>query len=482
MAISTTDKLIADLGTGPAQAVYLVSGDMVVAEAQARKLAQALADKAGCALTVHRHPAEMGSILADLRTFSLFESAKVVLVVDSALMTDRAAAAELIDQAAAGLPLDDVENLKAKQRLAASRLMQALHVFAIDANGPPERAVGELPDWALKGGKKLRKNKSRGRSAKDVKQLTTDLVRLLEAAQGAGLQGFAEGDMAQLGDALENGLPPGHSLVLAEHSVAADHPLVTTLDQRQCHIDVGHVEAGKGGDWQGLGPLLAELVAETGCKMDSAAAQELARRTLRQTGGWKDRRVDGETTTRFAGEYRKLAGLSQGRPITRQLVEDVVEDRGEEDVWKILDAVGNGRAQEALQRFRRMMSSAEDVIATRLSFFALFAGFCRQLTAVAGMARQAKVPAGVRNYNQFKSRWAAALQGAPAAGGKNPLTGLHPYRLHRAYLAASRLDRDLLQQLPWRILQTEFQVKGDSTDPDAAIAQLLVLVSKPGGS
>ncbi len=479
MATLTTQTLISELAKAEPQAMYLVSGDLVVAEAQARKLAEALADKVGCAVTTHRHPPEMGSVLADLRTFSLFESAKVVLVVDSALLTDRAAAADLIDQAAAGLPLDEVDHLNAKQRLAASRLMQALHVFAVDASTAPERAIAELPDWALKGGKKLRKNKPRGRSAKDVKQLTEDLARLLEAAQDAGLQGFAEGDLAELGSALEKGLPPGHSLVLTEHSVAKDHPLVTTLKQRRCHVDVGNVEAGKGGDWQGLGPLLAELAAETGCKMESAAAQELARRTLRQTGEWKARKVDGETTSRFAGEYRKLASLSQGRPISRQMVEEVVEDRGEEDVWKILDAVGNGRAEEALRRFRRMMSSSQDIMATRLSFFSLFAGFCRQLTAVAGMARQAKVPAGVRNYNQFKSRWAAALQGSPPAGGKNPLTGLHPFRLHRAYLAASRLDRDLLLQLPWRILETEFQIKGDSTDPDAAIAQLLVLVSKP---
>ena len=476
---TTVDGLIKALDTASRQSVYLVSGDLVVAEPQARKLATALADLSGCEVTQQRRPAEMGSVLADLRTFSLFASAKVVLVVDSALLTDRAAAAELIDQAAEAVPLDDPEQLSPKQRLAASRLMQALHVFAIDAAEPPQRAVGKLPDWALKGGKKLRKKKPRGRSAKDVKQLTQDLTDLLQAAQSAGLQGFAEGDLAELGSILEKGLPEGHCLVLAESSVAADHPVVATLTQRGCHVDVGHVEAGKGGDWQGLAPLLAELEKETGSKIDSAAVQELARRTLRQTGEWKARRVDSGSTTRFAGEYRKLASLAQGGKITRQMVEETVEDRGEEDVWKILDAIGNGRAGEALERFRRLMGAADDVMATRLSFFSLFAGFCRQLTAVAGMARQARVPAGVRNYNQFKSRWAGALQGEPPSGGKNPLKGLHPFRLHRAYLAASRVDRTVLAELPWRVLQTEILVKGGSSDPDAAIAQLISLVAQP---
>lgn len=476
----TTDRLIAGLAEGEPNAVYLVSGDLVVAEARARKVAEALAQQAGCEVTVHRRPAGLGSVLADLRTFSLFASAKVVLVIDGALLTDRAAAAGLIDQAADGLPIEDTALLSPKQRLAASRLLQALHVFAIDSHGRADAVLSKLPDWAFKGGKKLRKNKPRGRSAKDVKQLLKELPDLLEAAHQAGLQGFAEGDLAELGSILDKGLPPGHCLVLAEHSVASDHPVVTTLAQRGCHVDVGQVAAGKGGDWQGLAPLLEELATETGSKMDSAAVQELARRTLRQTGDWKNRRVDGGSTTRFAGEYRKLAGLAQGKTIQRQLVVDNVEDRGEEDVWKILDAVGNGRAAEALQRFRRLIASAEDIMATRLSFFSLFAGFCRQLTAVAGMARQGNVPAGVRNYNQFKSRWAGALQATPPAGGKNPLTGLHPFRLHRAYLAASRLDRNLLAELPWRVLETELQIKGNSSDPDAAIAQLISLVSKPG--
>jgi hypothetical protein len=119
------------------------------------------------------------------------------------------------------------------------------------------------------------------------------------------------------------------------------------------------------------------------------------------------------------------------------------------------------------------MESSGDSIAARLSFFGLLAGFCRQLTAVAGMARAVRVPPGVRNYNQFKDRWAPQLQGETPDGAPNPLKGLHPFRLHRSYLAASQLDRGELGRLPWRVLETEMQIKGEATDADAAVSALL---------
>ncbi len=149
-----------------------------------------------------------------------------------------------------------------------------------------------------------------------------------------------------------------------------------------------------------------------------------------------------------------------------------VEDRGEEDVWQILDAVGNGRGGEAVARYRRLLAAADDAISARLSFFGLLASFCRQLTAVAGVAKVQRVPSGVRNYNQFKSRWAPRLQ-ADLEEGKNPLSGLHPFRLHRAYLAASRIERGLLARLPALVFETETQIKGESSEPDVAIAQLI---------
>lgn len=442
------------------------------------RLAAALAAKGGCEVERYRRPPQLASVLADLRTYSLFSSAKVVLVVDSAVLADRGAAADLIDQANEILPLADPDaELGHAEREGASRLLQALRVFGIDpVAGEPHEVVKGLPGWAFQGGGTYRKKRPNGRPAKEIKSLREGLGTLLAAALRTGLVGFAEGDLAEIGEILEGGLPEGHALVLAEHSVAADHPLVERLEWLGASLVVGRVEVGRGGEWEGIAPLAEQLARECGVTIARDALAELARRTLRQSGEWKSRGVDVESTARFAGEYRKLAGLVGRGQITKQQVVESVEDRGEEDVWQILDALGNGRGGEALGRFQRLLAAADDAMMTRLSFFALLAAFCRQLTAVAGMAELIGVPTGERNYHRFKNQWAPALQGELPGGGKNPLAGLHPYRLHRAYLAASRMPHDELVELPWLVLETEKRIKGDSSEADTAIAQLMARI------
>ena len=86
--------------------------------------------------------------------------------------------------------------------------------------------------------------------------------------------------------------------------------------------------------------------------------------------------------------------------------------------------------------------------------------------------RVAGVPAGVRSYPRFKSTLAPRLQG-DLDTAENPLQGIHPFRLHRAYLAASRLPPELLRTLPWRVLETELRLKGDSRDAASALAVLV---------
>lgn len=468
------DDLLRAVESGEAKPLYLLEGELVVAEPRAARLAEALAEKAGCEVARYRRPERLAPILADLKTFSLFASAKVVLVVDSAILADAKAAADLIDQAADGMPRGEGGDLDTAGREAASRLLQALRVFGVEPGKSSQETIAALPSWALEGGAALRKKKSRGRSKKDVKALAEGLAALLDAGLEAGLQGFAEGELAELGELVGKGLPPGHSLVLAEASVTADHPIRRALEAAGAFVQVGKVSSGRGGEWKGLEPLAEELARESGAKIARDALAELARRTLRQTGGWGDKGVDAKSTGRFAAEYRKLASLAGGSTITRRLVEESVEDRGEQDVWQILDALGNGRGGEAVGRFQRLLASAEDQIAARLSFFGLLARFCRELVAVAGMAKVAGVAAGERNYNRFKERLAPRLQGEiPEAGGRGPLAGIHPFRLHRAYLTASSMPREAFAQLPWWVLETELRVKGDSKEADAAIIDLM---------
>jgi DNA polymerase III delta subunit len=462
--------------------VCLVHGDLVLAEAAARQAAEALARASGlppAAIEIHRRPPSLAPLLQDLRTFSLFASAKVLLALDSAIFADRSAAGELIDDAAEALPLAEDKALAGRERQAASRLLQALHLFDLDPHaGPPERVIAELPAWVLEGGK----GRGRGRGKKQVEELRSGLASLLDAARREGLQGMGDSDLSELAEAIRSGLPPGHTLVLAESAVAADHPLVRLLGERGAVLALGRVESEKG-SWQGLDLLAAELERQTGVPITSDGLAELARRTLRQESDGRGRGtggVDADSTARLAGEYRKLANLAEGGSsgkIDRKLVEQTVEDRGEEDVWQLLDAIAAGRGGEALDRLRRLLSSAEDPLAARLSFFSLLASFCRQLTALRGMMRVARVPAGEGNYARFKASHAPALQGEIPTGGKNPLAGLHPYRLHRAYLAASRLPEPLLARLPSDLLETELQLKGEASDADVALARFVARLS-----
>lgn len=471
--------------------VCVVHGDLVLAEPAAVRAAQILADAHGLPrdrVEIYRHPSSLSPILQDLRTYSLFGGAKVLLALDTAVFADRNAAAGLIDDAAEALPLASNHALAAlgpRERQAASRLVQALHLFdAAPDSGPPERVLGALPAWAFEGDRRAKG--SRARTKKQVEELRTGLAALLDAAVREGIQGIGQGDLTELADAIRGGLPDGHVLVLAERSVATDHPVVKLLDERGAVLAVGSVEADRGG-FQGLEPIAEELERQTGVAIASDALAELARRTLRKQGDGRGREtaIDADSTSRLAGEYRKLANLVQGAGetrITRKLVEHNVEDRGEEDVWQLMDAVATGRAGEALDRLHRLLTSADDPLAARLTFFALFSAFCRQLTAIRGMMRAARVPGGEPSFARFRDRLAPALQGEMPGGGKNPLAGLHPFRLHKAYLAASRLPEAMLARLPADVLDTELQLKGESSQPDAALADLVARVASAGSA
>jgi len=476
--VATLDDLLG-VAADSAHQVYLVEGDLVLAEPQAARLAEVLAGKTGCQVRRYRRPPTLGPILADLRTYSLFDPAKVALVVDSALLADEKAAAALVDQAAEVVPLaagHDAESDPAV-REAASRLLQALHVFGVDpAADAPATVLEKLPAWALQGGGSAGKGRTASRTAAQAKALRKELAALLAAGLAAGLRGFAEGDLAQLGEIVASGLPPGHALVLAEHSAAKKHPLREQLERRGAVAVLGKVEAGKGGQWQGLAPLVAELARETGVAADAAAAAELARRTLRQTGDFGSRGVDAESTSRFGAEYRKLASQAAGGRITRQLVEQSVEDRGEQDVWQILDALGQGRGGDALAQLRRYLAAADDEIGARLSFFGMLARFCRQLVAVAGAVQLFNVPRGETYYRRFEQRWVPVLQGELPNGDANPLAGLKAYPLFRAYQTAAAIPPGELARLPWWVLETEQRIKGEASDADAALTELIARI------
>jgi len=464
---------------------------MVLAEPAAERLAQAIAERAGCKLQVHRRPPRLSALLDDLRTYSLFEPAKVFLAVDTALLADKAAAADLVDEAAAALPLAGDE-LGGGEREAASRLLQALRLFGVDPDaGEPAHALEGLPKWSLEGGAAFRRGRSgRGRGKNQVEELRQGLADLLAAARGAGVAGYAAGEVAELGAVADGGLPEGHCLVLAERSADPQHPVVRKLEANKAVVRLGELAESRGGGWDGLDLLAEELARQTGVTITHDALEELARRTLHVDEASRRNRkestkADADSASRLAGEYRKLANLAAARAggagaakpgavkIDRELVASGVTDRGEEDVWKLLDAVGEGRSGEALGRLARMLGGADDPIAARLQFFALLSGFCRNLTAVRGLMEHFGVRPGEGNYGRFKNALAPKLKGDLPGGRKNPLASMHPFRLHRAYLAAGRLPREVVERLPAWVLETELELKGDSGDPDTALSHLV---------
>lgn len=473
----TIDSLAETIEAGELGPLYLVSGDRVLAEPAAMRLGTAIAKQVGCEVEITKRPAELSPLLADLKTFSLFSTGKVVVAVETAVLADSKAAADLIDEALQAPPvqLNDEVVLTDKERRAAGCLLQTIRLFQLDPNqGNPTDLISQLPDWVLQGGKRSESRRRRGKG--QVADARARLADLLKAARAADLHGWAETELGELASIAHRGLPQGHALVLAESAVGAKHPLLEVLRAQGRFADVGRVEAGRGGEWQGLELLAVELRQETGVGIAPAALKELARRTIQRVDSRRSSgsaTVDPETTARLAAEYRKLATLASAGKIERELVESVVEDRGEEDAWKTLDAIGAGHAEEALLRVRRMMAGADDPISARLSFFSLLAGFVRQLTAISELMDSLDAPKRAMSYPAFKSQLAPQLQAELPGGGANPLAGLHPYRLYRAYAAVSGVPSQRLARLPAEILQAELRLKGDSGQPEAALSELV---------
>ncbi|HSM12932.1 MAG TPA: hypothetical protein VLA66_02610 [Thermoanaerobaculia bacterium] len=455
----------------------LVRGDRTLAEPAAQRLAAEIAAAWQVEPETRRHVEDLAGLVQDLRTYSLFAPGRVVVAVETGVLADRDASASLLAEARSALPWQGTpESLEGRARVAALRLLQVLRLHDLDAAAAgADQLLAALPDETLTG--------RRGRAGKKgADELRAELAPLLTAALAAGLRGVGETEGSILADLLRDGAPERHLLILVESSAADGHPLVEALGRRGAVIEAGRVESGKRGGFEGLDRLVEELAKETGRRIRRDAAAELARRTLRAEGGRgaAPGALDADSTERFAAEYRKLAGLAGDRTIDLELVSGQVEDRGEQDVWQILDAIGAGRAGEALAGLERRLSGSSDPVADRLSFFALLASFARHLLAVRAIAEALGVRRDESSYPRFKERLAPKLQGEVEGLAANPVAKLHPFRLFKAYSASSRFASGELARLPSLLLDTELRLKGESGEADAALAELVVALARPG--
>ena len=488
------DAAVERIEGGDRQPLYLVIGEQVLATREATRIAEALAAAAGCEVAVHKGAggAELGSILADLFTYSLFEPAKIVLVSGSAEFADKDAAAGLIDEAAR--VLDDEgrlvrgagEPLPAAERTAAGRLLQVLRLFGVDpVAGTAEEVIATLPDSTFSGGKNYRKGGRRGRLKKQKAELKKGLAALLEAARAEDLSGWSDGNLAELDRAAEGGLPEGHALVLAERSVDRDHPIVRRLFERKAAFAFDTLGLDRQGNPTGLDPVVAELERETGVRIDRAAAQELARRTLRKEG-WGAGEADEASAARFAAEYRKIAaGLPEGdRRIDHAAVEESVVDRGEQDVWDVFNAMEGQKPGAAVAALRRYFDSAADRRGERFRFLSLLAGRCQQLAAVHGLAMAHGLPEA-RNYNGFKAQVLPKLMAEWPGATKKP-SAWPLFNLYKAAMARRSPEAvAAMGELPWKVLEAEIRLRGGSGEDDAALEALVLAVAGggvPGGN
>lgn len=482
------DAAVKSIESGDRQPLYLVIGEQVVAMKAATRIAGALAAESGCQVAAYKRPAELRPILADLLTFSLFDPAKVTLVSDSAIFADKTAAADLIDEAAGALPVSQGAALSSAGKEAAGRLLQALRLFSIPADaGAPGEVVSSLPASALDGGARHRRRSRRRRTKKQKAELVRDLAGLLEAARAEELMGWSDSDLAELGRMVDGLLPEGHALVFAERQADPAHPLVQRLAEKKTMFDVGGMEFDRRGGVGGLDAVVAELASETGVGIDRGAVQELARRTLRKPEERGESGVDADSAARFAGEYRKMADTVRDRAgrIDRSTVEEMVADRGDQDVFQLMDAISEQRPAQAVTQLRRRLDGAADRNAERFRFFGLFANFCQQLAVAHGAAVSLDLPPE-RNFNRFKTRVLPKLTAEVPGGASNPLARVHPFRVFRIYQAASA-RRDpassrAIASLPWRILQTEIRLKGGSADGDTALEALVATVAGGGAA
>jgi len=448
-----------------------VRGDRALAVPQAEKLAAEIAGEWGVEVRELRAPDDLSAIVADLRTLGMFEPGKLYLVVDTGLFADRAASGDLLVAVRQALPFaGSAADLTGEAREAAVRLLRICRLHDVDLDAGAANALGRLPDALLTG-----KSKSGADAVRE------ELEPLLAAALESGLRGTGDDQLGELADLMRDGLPPRHLLILVESAVADRHPLVAALESRGALFDAGRLRQEKG-TIAGLDRLVGELESETGARLGRGAVAELARRTLR---GEDSRRggaagaIDADSATRFAAEFRKLAALAVDGAVDRELVAANVEDRGQEEVWPILDALGAGDAAAALEKIGRRLESADDRLAERLSLFALLSGFARHLVAVGGVMAATKTRAGESSYPRFKERLAPRLQGEVEGLTANPLRGMHAFRLHRLYQAASRWSAGRLAELPARTLETERRLKGDSGEPEAALAAFVVALAGP---
>lgn len=156
----------------------------------------------------------------------------------------------------------------------------------------------------------------------------------------------------------------------------------------------------------------------------------------------------------LSGELDKLAAAASGRKeITAPMIQQLVADADEGDVWKLVDGLSSGDAQTAIRHLKQLLDDGE----APLKIFGM-------------VIRQYRILLGVKT-----------MEGVSDAAVAKQL-GIHPFAAKQARRFTGRFSEEELKQAFDELAELDFQIKTGRRDPEAAVelfvAERTVAVSR----
>jgi DNA polymerase-3 subunit delta len=397
---------VAEARAGKPAPVYLLDGDAFLALRAARTLADALVPEERRSLNLVEldAAASPGEVAAELATGGLFGGGKVVLVTEPAFLQSKEDLAGAFERAS------DMWR-EGRQREAARRLVALAARFGWSTADLAGDAPPSPEDWERK-------------LQPDDGLRPEDGTFLAEAGRYAGEKNLqaAKDDVSALEGLLERGLPPGAVLLVAAGKVDGRLPLVKRLAAAGHRITLSVPSEGTWDQQRPvLGPILEELLAGTGKRVDR---------------GGEDRLVAlvGADARALAAEVAKLAAYVGERKEIRAADVDAVVVRSTTDPFFALgNAVEARDLPAALGVLRRSLADG----ASPHMIVGSLAGTVRRMIVE---RERATVASGGARIPTFQA-WSATVLPTIDPG---ELGDRKPYGLWMKYQAAARFAREEL--------------------------------------
>ena len=416
---ATLETCLAEARAGTPQPVYLFDGDAFLALRAARELAAVLVPEGQRTLNLVEldAAASPAEVAAEVATGGLFGGSKVVLVQEPAFLTSKE------DAGGAFVRARDMWR-DGRQREAARRLLAVVAKAGWKAEDlvPPQ---GE-PEGPFADALEKRFAKEFGWSGEERGAFDAGFV--LGAARFALERDMkaAKDDASALDAALGRGFPPGHVLVVAAGRVDGRLPLVKKLAAAGRRVTT-QVETEGAWDAQRpvLGPVLDQLLAGTGKRVDHGAEARLAA-------------LVGPDARVLASEVAKLVAYAGDRTVIGAEDVDAIVTRVAEDPFFAL-----GNAVEA-RDLRAALAVVDRSIQDGASPFMLLgslAGTVRRLVVEGERARRAGGGRRLGSFNEWERTVLPSISDEELGGKK-------PYGFWMKYQASARFGRgELLDAL-----------------------------------